>query len=391
MSRTIRDITTISIFVCVSTFLVWLPHLLTLPNFWGLNFANGFNTIYRNFDGLEYIVIAKSFYDPSLIAGIPQNMPAVYYASHFPGFPLLIALFAPILGFLKSMLLVSILFTIGSAIAFYFLIRDHKITFDPLALTLVFLLLPARWVIVHSVGSPEPVFIFFTIMSLYFFLKTVPYPLSPSRYIWLSAAFAAIAQLVRPPGILLFIALGIYVHWNFAKQIKHIGFRKAFLNHLRFYPFLLVPMALLLIFYWFSLTYNDFFAFFHSGDNIHLSFPPFQIFNISQYWVGSIWLEDVIYIFILGLLAGLLLIKQKLMPLAFFVLTYLFAAFFVAHRDISRYTLPIVPFAIIAFEKVLVSREFKIVLGILAIAIYLYSQNFILQNTAPIPDLSIYN
>ena len=93
----------------------------------------------------------------------------------------------------------------------------------------------------------------------------------------------------------------------------------------------------------------------------------------------------------LELLAGLLLLKQKLYPLAFFVFTYLIASMFVAHRDISRYTLPIAPFALIAFEKVLVSREFKIVLGILAIAIYLYSQNYLLQNTAPVPDLSVYN
>lgn len=348
---------------------------MAIPSFWGLSFKEGFNTIYRNFDGLEYIVIAKTWYHPELIAGIPQSLPAEYFASHFPGYPMLIASFAPILGFLKSMLFISLLFTILSTWAFYFLVKDFKLTSNPLFLSLVFLVLPARWVITHSVGSPEPVFIFFVILSIYFFLK---------NKIWAVAIFAAAAQLIRPPGILLGIALGLYILWQ--------GYqKKSFKYILSFYPLVLIPLTLLGIFYWFHISYHDFFAYFHSGDNIHLTFPPFEVFNKSQFWVGDIWLEDIVYIFILGFLGGMLLIKQKLYALAFFVLTYLTASIFVAHRDISRYIMPVAPFVIIAFEKILVSREFKIVLAILLVAIYLYSQNFILQNVAPVPDLSIYN
>ena len=138
-------------------------------------------------------------------------------------------------------------------------------------------------------------------------------------------------------------------------------------------------------------TYGDFWAYFHSGDNIHLTFPPFQVFNKHQFWVGDIWLEDIIYIFILGFLGGITLLKQKLHLLAFFVLTYLAAASLVAHRDISRYLLPVAPFILIAFEKVLTSREFKIILPILLLAIYLYAQNFLLTNIAPIPNLPLFN
>ncbi len=398
MAKTINHLLTIACFVVISTFLIWLPHLLQIPNFWGLNFSNGFNTIYRNFDGLEYVVIAKSFYNPGLIAGIPQNLPAIYYASHFPGYPILITLASPLLGYLKSMLFISVIFTIFSAWAFYFLVRDFKLTNKPLFLSIVFTLLPARWIIVHSVGSPEPIFIFFVILSVYFFLKAIRHPYLITHhselityYIWFSAVSAAFAQLIRPPGILLFIGLGLFLHWQFHQQIKSIGFKNAFLSHLKFYPFVLVPLTLLGIFWIYKLQYGDFWAFFHSGDNIHLTFPPFQIFNVKEYWVGTIWLEDIIYILIFGLLAGLLLIKQKLYPLAFLVLTYITASLFVAHRDLSRYTLPIAPFALIAFEKILVSKEFKIILVILALAFYLYSQNFILSNTAPVPDLSYYN
>lgn len=384
MSKTGKDLAIIISTILFSTFLIWLPHLLAFNNFWNLDFSNGFNTIYRNFDGLEYIVIAKTFYDPSLIAGIPQHLPASYFASHFPGFPLLITFFAPLLGYLKSMLFVTILFTILSSFAFYFLVKDFKLTQNPLFLTLVFLILPARWLIVHSVGSPEPVFIFFIILSLYFFLKATTGEKLKHSPIWLSAIFAAFAQLVRPPGILLVAALGIFVLWQ-AYQKKSL---KYFLS---FYPFLLVPITLLGIFYFYGLQYGDFWAYFHSGDNIHLTFPPFQIFNAKQFWVGTIWLEDVIYIFLLGFLGGLSLFKEKIYPLAFFVLTYLFASVFVAHRDISRYTLPVVPFILIAFEKIINTKYFMIALAIIAVGIYFYSQNFIINNAAPVPDLSAYN
>lgn len=375
MSAKFKDLALLTIITVTFTLVLWLPHILALPNFWGLNFAAGFNTIYRNFDGLEYIVIAKTFYNPEAIANLHLTQPAGYFASHFPGYPLLISLFAPFLGYLKSMLFVSLLFTILGAWAFYLLVKDFKLSSNPFLLSLIFLILPARWVIVRSVGSPEPVFIFFIILSIYFFLR---------NKIWSIAVFASLAQLVRPPGILLGIALGLFVLWQ--------GYQKKSLKYaLSFYPLLLVPLTLLGIFYWFSITYNDFFAYFHSGDNIHLTFPPFQVFNINQFWVGDMWLEDIVYIFILGFLGGLLLIKQKLYPLAFFVLTYLTASIFVAHRDISRYLLPIAPFVIIAFEKILVSREFKIVLAILALAIYLYSQNFIINNVAPVPNLADFN
>lgn len=383
-NQTLINLFLISLFVIITTILVWLPHYLFLPNFWGLNFENGFNTIYRNYDGLEYIVIAKTFYDPILIAALPQSLPANYYAAHFPGYALLILIFAPIFGALKSMLFVSIVSTILSAWAFFFLVRDFKLTQHPLFLTLIFLILPARWIIVRSVGSSEPLFILLVILSLYFFMKFEAVQKIP--FIFASAFFGALAQFTRPPGALLFIALGLYILFMAFNNLKKDSFKNVFLNLFKYMPLLLIPLTLLGIFYWYSIAYNDFWAYFHSGDNIHLVFPPYQVFNKGQFWVGEIWLEDVVYILILGFLASITLFKKQLLPLAFFTLTYLTASSLVAHRDISRYLLPIAPFAIIAFEKTLTSREFKIVLIIVAFALYLYTQNFLIQNVAPIPN-----
>lgn len=396
MPKTLMYLFYIVLFVLLTTILIWLPHYLALSDFLGLNFSAGLNTIYRNFDGLEYIVIAKTAYLPPLIAGTPNALSANYYAAHFPGFPIMIFLGAPILGYLKSMLFMSLMFTVFAAWAFYFLVRDFKLTNQPLFLTFVFLLLPARWIIVRSVGTSEPMFIFFVILSLYFFLKAIHQNLEikslPNiKFIFLAAIAGVGAQLTRPPGDLLFLSYILYILWQAAILIKQKNVTFAFKYLLSFFPLVLIPLSLLGVFLWFGFAYHDFFAYFHSGDNIHLTLPPFAVFNKNQFWVGSIWLEDVIYIFMLGFIGGLLLIKQRLYPLAFFVLTYLMAAVFVAHRDISRYTYPVAPFVIIAFEKVLISREFKIVLIILTAALYLYSQNFILANISPIPNLSPYN
>lgn len=387
--RTYKDLLIITAVTLTSSFLIWLPHILKLPNFLGLDFSQGFQTIYRNFDGLEYVFIAKTLYFPNAFAALPQSMPAEYFAAHFPGFSLLMLAVAPLFGFLKSMILLPLLFTILSAYAFYFLVKDFRLSEHPLLLSIIFLILPARWLIVHSVGSAEPIFIFFVISALYFFMK-YEQTLKPS-YIYATAIFGILAQFTRSPGILLFFALSAYILWKIIKDQGGSVANRIIQAITSYWPLLLIPSALLGVFYWYSIAYGDFFAYFHSGDNIHLTFPPFQVFNKDQAWVGDIWLEDIVYILILGFLGGVMLIKQKLYPLAFFVLIYLGASTMVAHRDVSRYILPVFPFVIIAFEKALTSKEFKIVLVIVALAIYLYAQNFILANTAPYPNPQLFN
>lgn len=389
MSKLTKDLLVIIAANLVLTLLIWIPHILSVPDLYGLKFKEGFNTIFRNFDGLEYIIIAKSFYRQDIITTLPQSLPHTYYASHFPLYSLLIIPFALFFGYLKSMLLVSLLSTIAASIAFYFLVKDFKLSTSPLTLSLIFLILPARWLIVHSVGSSEPTFILLTILTFYFFMKYEAF--KKWQFIYASAFFGFLAQLTRPPGILLFIALGAYILWKVITEYHPNVLKRILLAFKNYYPFLFIPAALLSIFYYYSQVYNDFFAYFHSGDNIHLVFPPFQVFDKNQFWVGEIWLEDILYVFILGFLAVTYLFKQKLLPFAFFVLVYLGASTMVAHRDISRYILPIFPFVLIAFEKVLTSKEFRIVLAIVAIALYLYTQNFLLYNTAPFPNPQLFD
>ncbi|MEJ2441385.1 MAG: hypothetical protein P8Y06_00460, partial [Patescibacteria group bacterium] len=125
---------------------------------------------------------------------------------------------------------------------------------------------------------------------------------------------------------------------------------------------------------------------FHSGDNIHLFFPPFQIFNYSAPWVGTFWLEEIIFVYLFAMLGLIKLVKKYGGAMAWFTGIFFISILFVSHRDLIRYSLPIIPFLLIAFQKTITKKEFKIVVLVLAIPIYLFSLAYISQNVMPISD-----
>ncbi|MCX6724824.1 MAG: glycosyltransferase family 39 protein [Candidatus Shapirobacteria bacterium] len=380
MKKDYRNIFLISLLSLFSTFLVWLPFFLRLTNFWQIPLLDqGMATVMKNFDGLYYIVVAKSFYRPEIIESLFSfPLPSIYYTAHFPIYPLLIRLFSPIFGYLWGMLSVTLISSVLASIVFYFFLKEFRYSKQALWLTLVFLLLPARWLVVRSVGSPEPLFILFILTSFYFFKK---------KNYWLAGIFGTLTQLTKPPGILLFVGYSFFLlaeNWAGLKKeiIPTLGniFKKA-------YPLLLIPLSLLGLFVYYRFAYGDFWAYFHSGENIHPIFwPPFQVFNLTTRWVGTFWLEDIIYLFLLEALGITLLFKQKRFDIAIFSAVFFIATLFVAHRDISRYSLPLVPFLLIAFEPLLIKKEFKIALAIIIIPIFLYAINFVAGNTSPLAD-----
>jgi hypothetical protein len=154
----------------------------------------------------------------------------------------------------------------------------------------------------------------------------------------------------------------------------------------KYISILVIPAGLLLVFLLYKVRLNDFFAYFHSGDNIHFFFPPFQIFNYSQPWVGTFWLEEIIFIYLFGLTGLINLIKKKEIDLAWIVGIFFASTLFVSHRDLIRYSLPILPFLFAAFSETLVKKEFRIVFLVLALPIYLFSLAYISQNVMPISD-----
>lgn len=337
-------------------------------------------TIVANFDGPQYIVAAKSLYVPEAIQHFEFDEPSIYYTAHFPLFPLLIRLVAMSgLNYPYAMLVVTLASTVFALYYFGKYVSDYVEDKHVAWLMFVFALFPARWLIVRSVGSPEPLFIGAIIASLYYFKH--------KKYL-LAGIFGALAQITKSPGILLFVA--------YIPAILVPTFRKAALTSLtnwfpilkikRFIPLLLIPASLLGIFYFYKMQTGDFWAYFNSGDNIHLFFPPFQIFNYSEPWVGTFWLEEVIFVYLLGFLGLVRLAKEKDTPAVYFVALFFTNILFVSHRDVIRYSLPIVPFIMAGYSKFLTSREFKLTMLLLVIPIYLFSLVYISQNVMQISN-----
>jgi len=381
--RTRKEILILTAASFLATLVIWLPFIFKI---------NGnMNTVFKNFDGPNYIIVAKSWYDKAYIGkNFSLPTPLEYYPAHLPGYPLTISFLNAFFPGPWAMLLSTIIFTLCSSVAFFLLLKKFKLSENPLWLSLVFLVLPARWLAVKAVGSPEPLFLFALLGSFYFFKSC--FTENRFKNLFLAGALCALAQITKSPGILLFAGYEIY----FLIKLKQEPLRKGFL--LDFYqqvvkpslPLLLIPLSALMVFLFYRLQTNDFFAYFHSGDNFHLVFPPYQALSQGRNWLGDFWREDMIWQYLLGALAIIFLVKQKLYDLASFAGVFFAATLFVAHRDLARYSLPLVPFALIAFDKFIQKKEFKIALLIILPAIYLYAVNFIAGNTAPIADWTPY-
>lgn len=366
-----------------TTLLLWLPFFLHLESIWGIPLPrDGMATVVANYDGPYYIVVAKTLYDPiALSTNTAFTLPPIYYTAHYPLYPLLIkavATILPFIGYPYAMMLVTLLTGVAAVCMFYLLLCKIGFKKEALWVAMIFTIFPARWFIVRSVGSPEPLFIFTILASIYFFYK---------EKWWLAGLFGALAQATKPPGILLFTA---YVVTLLAQNWPQLATTNltTWLKKLKWnaYPILLIPLTLVAIYIYYGIKFGDFFAYFNSGDNIHLQFPPFQVFNPAQAWVGSFWLEEIIWLYLIAGIGVIQLIKQKKLLWASFVGIFFTTILFVAHRDVARYMLPIVPFLFIAYIKFLSTKEFKIVFGLLLIPIYLFAIAFISGNISPISD-----
>lgn len=355
--------------VIVSTLVVWLPFLLKAPNWFGLSIpSSNFQYIERHFDGPLYVIAAKTFYDPNAIANLRLEtlLPPIYFAAHLPLYPILIRLITPLFGLLKSMLIVNVFFSCLLAILFYEFLKKFNLTKNPILLTTIFLFLP-RFLVVRSVGAPETLFMFLILGSLLFFEK--------KQYL-LTGVFGGLATATKTPGMLLFVAYSLVIVERLIKKQKFDW---------RYMWLALIPAGLLTIFLLYLVQYGDFFAYFKSGDNIHL-IAPYAAFNFQKLWVGTAWLEDILFYLFLYLTTVFYLKTTKLRSLFYFSLVFFIAILFIQHRDIARYSLPLWMMACVAFERFLTSKKFLYIFIILLPAIYMYAWNFALFNIMPISD-----
>ncbi|MFZ2199892.1 MAG: hypothetical protein WAV40_03835 [Microgenomates group bacterium] len=350
----------------ISLFLFWSPFIFKIDSFWGIKFGgHGLETIVQNFDGLNYIAVAKTLYDPTQLEKVFVGFgnPPIYYAAHFPIFPLLIRAFDTVFDGPRSLLLAiivsNILLCTSLYIFFETLLKDKKLA---TMLSVIALFFPARMLSVRMVGTSEPMFIAFVLLSLAMAYK---------RKHWWGAIWGGLAVLTRSPGILLF---GAYlIQFTFTKKLKLC------------YPYLLMPLSLFLLFGWYGHQYGNFWAYFSSSSELHpVFFPPLLIFSNMTSWINGMWREDIIYIYLFyGM--GICLLKDKTAKIFGILMGGLLLL--TAHQDLGRYALPLAPIALLGFAPYLNHKNIRW-LAILIIPIFLLGWQFVVANIQPISDWS---
>ena len=318
------------------------------------------------------MIVAKTFYNVNSpeIAAFSDLTPG-YYAAHFPGYPIVIRAFSYIFGFSNGMIAATIATTSLAIWALVALLKDLGLSNKVLWLGAVFLVLPPRWLIYHSVGAAEPLFIACFLAFILFYRR---------QQYWLAGLAGLAAVLTRSPGILLLAVFLALVAWEYYRSqpkpsIMHV-FRRQLLPMA---PFAAAPLLLFLVF---QARYGDFFAYFHTGDNIHLTGAPFA--SIWPSSVGYNWSEASLWIYMLNAVGILLLWRNNRQDLALFALALYVPLIFVAHHDLVRYMLPIFPLTLlIGYEKFISGREFKLALILIVPAIYIYTWSGIQTNQAP--------
>lgn len=359
----------------VSLGAMWLPFASHSKNILGVNFNNaGMDRIVQNFDGLNFLIVAKTWYDPIKIQDnykdVLSGRRPLYFSAHYPGLPTLIALFTKLTNG-PNALLTSIIVSnalLGYALYTFFLLLSGKPKTATWLASLA-LFFPARMLSNRIVGSNESLFIFFVLISLIQSIK--------GRDLW-SGIFGALAVLTRSPGIILFgayiISIWLTSEFSWKEKIK------------KSIPYLLIPVSLLGLWGFYGLKFGSFWAYFQVGGNINL-YWPFAVFASHMDWISGIWNEDIIYLFAL-LCTGLVTFwnKNKKSPVAIFGLLYGLFVTSVAHRDIARYALPIMPIVFLGIAPVLENKVVKIIATIMIVPICLYSWQFVLANYQPIVD-----
>ena len=330
--------------------------------------------IYQNWDGPIYAVIAKTLYNPKAISTLDWasfKNPADY-ASSFPLYAMSIRLLS-FIGLTRAMVLATLVSSVACIIAFYELVKKYKLSQHPLLLSIIFIFLPPRWFISTHIGSSEPLFILFVILSLNYFLG--------KNYL-VSAIFLFLAQLTRSQGILFFAGFACALSVALLGNKKPDIGAKVKILAANFSPYLLGPIALFLVFLLFYFQYGNFFAFFDaiSKWQVRASYP-FEVFaSYPHQLVPTFWIEDHYWIYFFDIVTIILLFKKKLHALGYISLLYFIPLIFIIHIDLARYNLPIIPFSLIAIDSKTNTKLILLATVILLPALFLYSTSFMLWN-----------
>ncbi len=312
--------------------------------------------LFRHWDGPNYMYVARTLYQ------IPVDHPFVsysttpaYFACHLPLYPLLIRLSSYLLDYPAAMLFVTLLSSGAATYLFYLLLKDMELVEKPFWSAVLFLFLPMRWLIYHSLGATEPLFLALIFASMLCWRR--------KKYAW-AFFFVGLSSITRIVGVLAGVAyLLTAIHQKRWKTIPLM---------------VIMPIPLLLTFAFYAYQFGDFWAYFSWNSKL-LDAQPLKVF--MAYVANNNTHDAELYMMMyVGYTAGAFMLWRW--PLLFWY-SIIFCVFnlFVYHEDLSRYYLPITPFVlIVAYDKVLSRRAFQWVLPLLIFGVYAYSLPLVEKN-----------
>jgi len=359
-----KDIFIICFISFFSSFVITLFFYLFPPKTLETHVPHGLNEVVeRNYDGPLYVVVAKTFYNLKTLEKINfNNLPPIYFSSHFPLLPLLIKIITYLTGnYFRSLILIAWISSALFTVIFYLFLKKFKLTNQPLLLSLVSLFLPPRWLAVRTVGGTESLFMLILIICLYFWLsKKYFYSLFGSIFLVLS----------RPPGLWCFFSfLAVTFYDYLISKNKKQTLLKIIKER---WALIFMPLTIVALFLFYQKCFGDFWVYFktNSGTNIHFKNLPFA----AVLGYNSPVAEGFLYLFGIYLVGIFILWKQNQKQLALFSLVYLIPNLFMQVDDIYRYLIPISPFClIIGYQKLILHKAFKYFFLFFLIGIYIYT------------------
>lgn len=340
--------------------------------------SNGLEYVFRNWDGPGYAVVARTLYDVKEIEAVnpfPFLAPS-HYAYQFPLYPLFIRLFS-FVGYNVATIGTSQLFALLYSISLYILVKTVNPKANALFVAVASIFITPRWFIVSHVGSTEPLFMLCVTLFALFFYK---------KQFGLSAIFGALAQLTKPQGIFLFLAIILY-----AVYIVWIGRKASVIRAARMvFPYLLIPLSLLGIFWVYYVRFGDFFIFLRNEAFPTMQWPPLLILTSKTVYNAVIdlfvvWKEAIVYTYLLYLIGIGLLWEKGLKFFSVTALLYFLPVLLFVQTDMARFILPILPLVILGFSDALSKKSVMAVIMLSSPMMMLYAIGYINYNLAPYP------
>ena len=352
-------------FVCVlmpvSTLIIW--GICAIIGHWDAPFCY--------WDGPNYVYAAKTLYR------IPDKnpwtsgfgYPPSYFACHLPGLPIIIRIISTIClnSFWIGNALTILLIPAILAFVFRRLLIVYGAVTDPTWTTALLSLVPLRFLIYHSVGASEPLFMLYSFLAFIFFKS--------DQILFVVLALCG-ACITRVEGLIMVGTIGLC-------YLLRLDLLKSIITGLS-----LLSYVLLVVFHKIRFGIYDAYIKFNQGRQKLIGpFPFFELIRNAKQGMNVSFLSC--YYLYLPFIVGSSMLLSNVLPFAIMCIAYILYVSLLFHIDILRYSIPAYVLALlVGFDPILSSpqgkRAIKYLVPLYIVIALRYSVMQICSNRAPL-------